>query len=139
MIKRNYKVKGDDVNDFMVMQNCAFLHYSSKMITLFLSELGISTSYLNSNAIGWLKENDQILNYKKLMFSQEFSVCLQLQSGIKKTCMHLTVEFYNSEMDLAAKVASDLSWIDYKTWSLTSPPNKLLPFLNFERNLRKAV
>ena len=89
--------------------------------------------------MGWQKENDQIRNYKRLMFSQDFTVSLYFQSGIKDRCTHLLIEFYNSQSELVAKVESDLSWVDYSTWQEATPPNKLLPFLNFERNLRKAV
>jgi acyl-CoA thioesterase FadM len=47
MFQRNYKVKGEDVNDFMVMQNAAFLKYSSKLLDTFLHENGFTGHKLN--------------------------------------------------------------------------------------------
>ena len=42
MFTRTYTGKGEDVNDFMIMQNFAYLTYSSKILEAFLLEKGFS-------------------------------------------------------------------------------------------------
>ena len=66
MFTRNFRVKGDDVNDFMVMENAAFLTYSSKIVEVFLLDNGFSNLKLNSLKIGWQKSNDRLINQKRL-------------------------------------------------------------------------
>ena len=62
MFIRTFKVKGEDVNDFMIMQNFAYLSYSSKLLEVYLLEKGYSQLKLNSLKIGWQKSNDRLIN-----------------------------------------------------------------------------
>ena len=52
MFQRNYKVKGADVNDFMVMQNAAYLNYSSKLLETFLFVKGFTKIKMNALKVG---------------------------------------------------------------------------------------
>jgi acyl-CoA thioesterase FadM len=137
MFVRNYRVKGADVNDFMVMQNFAYLSYSSKIIEAYLLENGFSPMKLNNLQIGWQKNNDQLRNKHHLMFAQDFSVRLNFESSLHQEAISTFVDFYNSEGALVATVITQLQWMNYSDWKFISTPKNMKHL--FERNFRKAV
>tara|TARA_R110001632_G_scaffold43376_6_gene110027 strand:+ start:27356 stop:27781 length:426 start_codon:yes stop_codon:yes gene_type:complete len=141
MFARNFKVKGEDVNDFMVMENASFLRYSSKIVEVFLLENGFSKLKLNSLKIGWQKSNDRLINQKRLMFTETFSVQLNIISstsfeGNKKL---VTVDFYNNRSELSATLITEICWFDYTTWETITPPKKIAQFFTETAKFKKAV
>lgn len=140
MIQREYKVKGEDVNDFMVMQNFAYLRYTSKLIEIFLLEKGFSQMKLNNLKIGWEKNNDQLKNEKKLMFMEPFTALLEFDSsGNFGDHTKVIVRFFDKEGSLCSVVTTELQWIDYSNWELIAPPKKIAHhFFNLPQ-YRKAV
>ncbi len=139
MFKRNYTVKGEDVNDFMVMQNFAYLRYTSKLIELFLLEKGFSKPKLNNLKIGWQKSNDQLKNSKKLMFMQSFSAVLEFDtSGDYGDHTYVMVRFYNSENELCSTVSTELHWVDYSNWEIIHPPKGIMKYFVNEIHQRIA-
>ena len=140
MFVRNYKVKGEDVNDFMIMQNFAYLSYSSKLIEAYLLEKGYPKMKLNSLKIGWQKSNDQLLNKKHLMFAQEFSVRLNFDCNqIDENTIKTYIDFYNNKGELSATLTTDLQWFDYESWELITPPKKIAQHFTIQQKLRRAV
>ena len=139
MFVRNYRVKGEDVNDFMVMQNFAYLSYSSKIIEAYLLENGFSQLKLNSLQIGWQKSNDQVRNKKNLMFAQNFSVRLNFGLNNGKDGIETYVDFYNEKSELMATVFTNLHWIDYEQWECIHLPQKLSHLFIQQVQYRKAV
>ena len=140
MFIRNYKVKGEDVNDFMIMQNFAYLSYSSKLIESYLLEKGYPRLKLNSLKIGWQKSNDQLLNKKHLMFAQEFTIRLNFDCNqINENGIKTYIDFYNSKGELCATLTTDLQWFDYENWKQITPPKKIAQHFTIQQELRRAV
>ena len=96
MFQRNYKVKGEDVNDFMVMQNSAYLKYASIVMETFLFVNGFTKLKMNNLKVGLQKNNDQIIQQKQLLFTQPFITKLELKSlGVCEQKMSIAVHFFN--------------------------------------------
>ncbi len=139
MFKRNFTVKGEDVNDFMVMQNFAYLKYTSKLIEVFLLDHGFSTSKLNDLKIGWQKNNDQLKNSRKLMFMQAFSAALEFDtSGNFSDHTYVTVRFYNTENELCSEVSTELHWVNYTNWEVIHPPKGIMKYFTNPLQHRRA-
>ena len=139
MFARNYKVRGEDVNDFMVMQNFAYLSYASRLIEAYLMENGFPQLKLNSMKIGWQKSNDQLKNKKHLMFTQNFSVRLNFHIGSRKDGVNTSIDFYNQKGELVATLNTELTWINYETWERIIPPHSMMHLFEGNKGLRKAV
>lgn len=139
MFVRNYRVKGEDVNDFMVMQNFAYLSYSSRLIETYLMENGFPQMKLNSLKIGWQKSNDQLQNKKPLMFTQNFSVRLNFDTSSDENHIKTFVDFYNERGELTTTLTTDLSWINYESWEAMKPPHNMMHLFARKNELRRAV
>ncbi|ARV14930.1 hypothetical protein BTO07_07115 [Polaribacter sp. SA4-12] len=135
MFKRKYTVKGEDVNDFMVMQNAAYLKYASKIVETFLFVNGFTSLKMNKSKVGLQKSNDQIKHLKNLMFTKPFSVELVCKEiGLCQQKMSVEVYFYNEKEELSTKVIRELFWFDYTTWQALTPPKVIAKhFLQQER------
>lgn len=139
MFYRNYKVRGEDVNDFMVMQNFAYLSYSSKLIEAYLLEHGFSQLKLNSMNLGWQKSNDHLRNKKHLMFAQSFTARLNFGEGVQNKTIVAHIDFYNDQQELVATLTTELSWFDYAEWKFVSPPRQIENLFIRKMELRRAV
>lgn len=139
MFERKYTVKGGDVNDFMVMQNFAYLKYTSKLIEIFLLEKGFSKPKLNDLKIGWQKSNDQLKNVEKLMFMESFSAIMEFDtSRISEDRTHIVVHFYNSKNELCSTVQTELHWVNYNNWEMIHPPKGIMKYFSSEIQHRRA-
>jgi len=139
MFKRNYTVKGEDVNDFMVMQNFAYLKYTSKLIEIFLLDNGFSMLKLNDLKIGWQKNNDQLKNSRKLMFMEAFSAVMEFHtSKTIENHIHVVVRFYNSKNELCSTVNTELNWVNYNNWEIIHPPKGIMKYFSNEIQHRRA-
>ena len=126
MFQRNYKVEGNDVNDYMVMQNTAYLKYSAKIVETFLFVKGYPKLKMNTLKVGLEKKNDEILQYKQLFFTQAFSVELVFKNILfTNQKMTVTIHFYNQEKELCATITRELYWFDYTSWQIISPPKSI--------------
>ncbi|MEQ6124776.1 hypothetical protein AAON49_11275 [Pseudotenacibaculum sp. MALMAid0570] len=140
MFTRNYKVKGEDVNDFMIMQNFAYVSYSSKLIEAYLLEKGFPRLKLNSLKIGWQKSNDQLQNTKHLMFTELFTVRLNFErTYTQKSVVKTYIDFYNAKNELCATLITDLQWLDYTTLKLIIPPKNIAQHFFKLDQLKRAV
>lgn len=139
MFIRNYRVKGEDVNDFMVMQNFAYLSYSSRLIETYFMENGFPQMKLNSLKIGWQKSNDQLQNKKPLMFTQNFSVRLNFDTDTNTEYIKTFIDFYNERNELTATLTTDLSWMNYDNWEQIKAPQNMMHLFTPKTSLRKAV
>lgn len=139
MFQRKYTVKGEDVNDFMVMQNAAYLQYASKLLATFLYKNGFTNLKMNTLKVGLEQQNDSLKIYKPLFFTKEFTinmVCENLLSSSNK--MIVTIQFYNSKDELAATLTRELVWFDYENWQALTPPNKLLQYFTVVQEFGKV-
>lgn len=140
MFRRTYKVKGEDVNDFMVMQNFAYLSYSSKLLEVYLLEKGYSQLKLNTLKIGWQKSNDRLINKQRLMFTESFSVQLNFsETSMKENKMTVLVDFYNAKNELCATLMTELQWFDYNAWEIITPPKGIAQHFYTQEEFRRAV
>lgn len=139
MFQRNYKVKGEDVNDFMVMQNAAYLNYSSKLLETFLFVKGFTKLKMNTLNVGLQKKNDQIIQHKPLLFTQFFSVDLEFISiTFSNQKMNVSIHFYNDKKELCTTITRELFWFDYAAWETISPPKTIIKYF-VEENLYGKV
>lgn len=139
MFIRNYTVKGSDVNDFMVMQNFAYLHYSTKLVESYLLEKGYSQQRLNSLELAWQKCNDRLTNKSVLMFTQKFEVQLNFADGDLGINQRLFIDFYNSDQELVASLQTELCWFNHNNWELVHPPKRISNLFAPKFPLRQAV
>jgi acyl-CoA thioesterase FadM len=139
MFNRNYKVRGEDVNDFMVMQNFAYLSYSSKLIEAYLLEHGFSQVKLNSLQLGWQKSNDHLRNKKHLMFAQNFTARLNFGASSIENGVTTFIDFYDDRQELVATITTQLTWFDYEAWTFVSPPQQIANLFPRKTSLRRAV
>ncbi|WP_299672277.1 thioesterase family protein [uncultured Polaribacter sp.] len=135
MFQRTYTVKGEDVNDFMVMQNAAFLNYASKLFDTFLFVNGFAKLKMNTLKVGVQKSNAQIKHHNYLMFTQPFSIELDCKElGLCEKKMTIEVHFYNQKKELCATINSALFWFDYSSWESVKPPKTIAKhFLNNQK------
>jgi len=139
MFYRNYKVRGEDVNDFMVMQNFAYLSYSSKLIEAYLLANGFSQLKLNSLQLGWQKNNDHLRNKKHLMFAKNFTARLNFGESTHEKAVTTFIDFYDDQQELVATLTTELSWFDYGEWTYTAPPRQIANLFPRKSTWRRAV
>lgn len=139
MFQRNYRVKGEDVNDFMVMQNAAYLNYSSKILETFLFVKGFTKIKMNALQVGLQKKNDQITQYKPMLFTEDFSVSLEFKSiAFTNHKMSVSVHFYNAKKELCTSISRELFWFDYTAWETVSPPKNIAKYFVEEKEFGKV-
>lgn len=139
MFQRKYSVKGEDVNDFMVMQNAAYLKYVSKLVETFLFNNGFSSSKMNSLKVGLQKNNDQIKHKNYLMFTELFFVKLEfINLNYSSNRMNIKVHFYNDKEELCTTVIRDLFWFNYTSWKTIKPPKTIAKYFLQNEELRQV-
>jgi acyl-CoA thioesterase FadM len=139
MFSRSYSVKGEDVNDFMVMQNNAYLKYTTKLIDTFLYVNRFTKLKMNNLKVGLQNNNDKLQQFTPLLFTEQFSVKLQcklLCNNSKK--MNVEIYFYNNKEELCALVSREISWFNYEVWQIETPPKKICNYFT-ENTLLEAV
>ncbi|WP_299061679.1 thioesterase family protein [uncultured Polaribacter sp.] len=139
MFQRNYTVKGEDVNDFMVMQNRAYLKYASKIVETFLYVKGFTSLKMNNLKVGLQKTNDQVIQQNRLMFTQPFSVKLEFRElGFCAQKMNIAIYFYNEKEQVCATVLRELFWFDYTSWTTKAPPKAISKYFLESNSLQKV-
>ncbi len=139
MFQRIYTVKGNDVNDFMVMQNAAYLHYASLIFDVFLLEKGFSKDKMNKQKVGLDKKKDQLFLNKHLMFTKEFTIKLEfLDLLFTNQKMNIAVHFYNEKQELCATVQRELFWFCYDSWQSVCPPKTISKYFSKTKEYRKV-
>lgn len=132
MFEKLYKVRGIDVNGFMIMQNVAYITYATKLIEVFLTEKGYSKNRLNKLKIGLQKRNEQVFCTKPLMFNQLFTVAFTVDDFIDNgNTLKTSVIFYNEDKEVCARVITEFYWFDYHKWIPMLAPKSILRHFNF--------
>ncbi len=116
MFKREYKVKGDDVNDFMVMQDHAYCMYIQSTLMAFLTEKGYSKHEINSCKIGFKTCMRELTYRKHLMFTQHFFINLEpIDLIYNKQKIRVKSRFFNAQNELCVTAITQFYLnIDYK-------------------------
>ena len=117
MFRKKFKVTGEDVDDFMVMENTAYHHYASSILNSFLFEKGYSKQKIELQNVELKASKESFSLQKHLMFTQEFFVNLEL-SGLDGSEQKLNIKnrFFNANNELCATMTAKLHWT-HDTWS----------------------
>ncbi len=127
MFRKIYKVKGEDVNDYMVMQNTAYHKYTSSVFETFLFEIGYSKQKLSTLNIGVQICKEELVHHKRLMFMQNFFLYLELQnSDNNEREIHIRSRFFNVHNELCTISFTKFYWFDYYSQQITTTPKKMI-------------
>ena len=110
MIRKNYVVSGDDVNDAMVMENTAYISYTLRLLYHFLFSNGFSRQKLNALHLGLQEKNHVLICYKNLMFTEHFFV--EIKHCYIDDKINIKSCFFNSKNECCAEVTKEIEWID---------------------------
>ncbi len=126
MFRRTYKVKGEDVDDFMIMQDFAYYSYASSILKSYLFEKGYSKHKLNTLKIDFQEFSQKIIYQKHLMFTQSFFVNLEFigtnNNGQK---INIRNRFFNTKNELCVTASTQLYWFD-NSKEVIAPPKPII-------------
>lgn len=112
IIKREYKVKGEDVDDFMVMETSAYEKYVISIFKTFLFENGLKNKISKKVDFTSVTSMNSFVLIKPLMFLQEFCLNLELiytDKNLKK--IEIKSRFFNSKNELC--VMANTHFLDF--------------------------
>ncbi|MWB93282.1 hypothetical protein GON26_02830 [Flavobacterium sp. GA093] len=135
MICKNYVVAGEDVNDFMVMENAAYLSYTKRLLYHFLFENGFSREKLNTFNLGLQERNHVLVCYQNLMFTEPFFVEMKHFSVDDKISFKSL--FFNSKKECCAEVTKEVEWFDNIKKEAIAVPKQILLHFTEHQNRRK--
>nr|WP_294786194.1 hypothetical protein [uncultured Flavobacterium sp.] len=131
MICKNYTVTGEDVNDFMVMENTAYISYTLRLLYHFLFTSGFSKEKLNALHLGFQEQKTMLVLHKDLMFTESFTVKIKY-CRIDDT-INIESSFYNSKEECCAEVTNEIKWFDTMRNEIIVTPSHILK--HFRSNL----
>ncbi|MBW1296486.1 hypothetical protein GBO31_13310 [Aquimarina litoralis] len=101
MFRRDYKVKGEDVNDYMYMEKTAYQKYMTSIINTFLFEKGFIKKKMKTLPYLQSESSDSLMLIKPLMFLQDFFINLEL-IHIDKNLKNIQIKsrFFNADNEL---------------------------------------
>ncbi|PAM93785.1 hypothetical protein B4N84_16050 [Flavobacterium sp. IR1] len=128
MICKNYTVTGEDVNDFMVMESTAYISYSTRLLYHFLFHNGFSKEKLNALHLGFEEENNELVCYQNLMFTEPFLVEMKhCQIGDK---INIRSSFFNAKNECCAEVIKEVQWVDHTRGQIITTPQQIRQHFN---------
>ncbi|MBQ4819409.1 thioesterase family protein [Aquimarina sp. MMG016] len=140
--RKTYKVKGEDVNDFMVMQNFAYHSYASSIFKSFLFEKGYSKRKLNASKIDIQEYHRTLTHRKPLMFMQDFFVNMEFVNNADNKKISIKNRFFNTKNELCVTAITQLYWFDFNNQKVIAMPKDILecflpePFCPLTRRLQ---
>ncbi|SEK50614.1 hypothetical protein SAMN04487910_0681 [Aquimarina amphilecti] len=127
MFRRNFKVKGEDVDDYMVMQDTAYIEYTSSILFAFLFEKGYTSKKREHTHFNMQKSIGSLIQRKHLMFMQDFFINLELISiDTNKQKLNIRNRFFNSNNELCVTTNTYLYWMDSNQQEIIIPPKKII-------------
>jgi len=105
MYRKKFRVTGQDVDDFMVMQDFAYDLYTHSLMQNFLIESGYSKQIRERLTNHFKNSNKQLTCLKNLMFTQDFFVhldCFDIMENDSKITMQN--RFFNTANELCATI-----------------------------------
>lgn len=124
MIRKNYVVKGEDVDDYMVMENTSYLSYSFRLLYHFLFQKGYSKEKLNALKLGLKEGNHTLMIYKNLMFTQAFSV--EMDYCYSNGNININSYFFNAQNVICADLILEVNWFDYNRGEIIAVPRQII-------------
>ncbi|KAF2516644.1 hypothetical protein [Flavobacterium foetidum] len=124
MIYKNYVVTGEDVNDYMVMENAAYASYTLRLLYHFLFYNGFSKERLNYMHLSLQEGNHELVSHKDLMFTEHFLV--ELKHCTIDDKINLKSYFFNSKNECCAEVTKEVKWFDPISKEVIKTPQLIL-------------
>ncbi|SFE08998.1 thioesterase family protein [Flavobacterium phragmitis] len=128
MICKNYVVTGEDVNDYMVMEDTAYISYTMRLLYHFLFDNGFSKEKLNYMHLGLQEGNHELIFHRKLMFTEHFFVRIKYCNIEDK--INIKSYFFNSKNQCCAEVIKELEWFDSLNKKIIPAPRKIKKHFN---------
>lgn len=124
MICKNYVVSGEDVNDFMVMEDAAYISYTLRLLYHFLFHNGFSREKLNALHLGLQEGNHALVCHKNLMFTEPFFV--EMKYCYVEDKINIKSCFFNSKNECCAEVVKEVEWFDSIRREVIAAPKQIL-------------
>ncbi|GAA3642524.1 hypothetical protein [Flavivirga jejuensis] len=103
MFRQQYRVKGEDVNDFMEMEKFAYRLYTISLIKTFLSKKGYSKKAVENFKTILEECSIQLAFQKNLIFTQDFFMYLDnFKVAKNEKELILNTRFFNAKNELCA-------------------------------------
>ena len=116
ILRKKYKVKGEDVDDFMVMNKAAYYSYIRSLVYNLLAEKGISKRSKDLIKIELSRSDGEIIKLQDLMFMQNFFLNLEVVTiPTDKKQIYVKSRFFDTNNELCAMVTSHFYWFDQYT------------------------
>jgi acyl-CoA thioesterase FadM len=128
MICKNYIVSGEDVNDFMVMENTAYISYTLRLLYRFLFDKGFSKEKLKTLNLDLQEGNHELVVHKNLMFTEHFFI--KMQQCYLDDKIHIKSFFFNSKNECCAEVTKEVEWFDNIRREVVASPKQILQHFN---------
>lgn len=128
MICKNYVVAGEDVNDYMVMENTAYISYTLRLLYHFLFNNGFSKEKLNALHLGLQEGHHELICYKNLMFTEPFFV--EMKHCYINDTIKIKSSFFNSKNECCAEVTKEVEWFDSIRKEIIATPKVILQHFN---------
>ncbi|WP_299217147.1 hypothetical protein [uncultured Aquimarina sp.] len=114
MFRRNFKVKGEDVDDFMVMQENAYQSYTSSILSAYLFEKGYAKQKRKTINFDLQEFLETKKIRKHLMFMQDFFINMELLSfDEKQQKLIVRNSFFNASNELCVTAKTSISWFEH--------------------------
>lgn len=124
MICKNYVVTGEDVNDYMVMEDIAYSSYTLRLLYHFLFHNGFSKEKLNQMHLGLQEGNHELVSHKDLMFTENFLV--EMKHCYIEDKINIKSYFFNSKNECCAEVTKEVKWFDPISKEVIKTPKHIL-------------
>lgn len=124
MICKNYIVTGEDVNDYMVMEDSAYISYTIRLLYHFLFHNGFSKEKLNYMHLGLQEGNHELVCHKNLMFTEHFLV--EMKHWQIEDKINIKSHFFNSKNECCAEVIKEINWCNPISNEIIKTPKNIL-------------
>lgn len=105
MYRKKYRVTGEDVDDFMVMQDFAYNSYTLSLLKNFLAEKGYSKEARDQFADKLKNSSKQLKCLKNLMFTQDFFINMDFFDVVDNNeKIKIQNRFFNAQNELCATI-----------------------------------
>ncbi|MCP2025318.1 hypothetical protein L1276_000458 [Flavobacterium sp. HSC-32F16] len=132
MICKNYVVTGEDVNDFMVMENASYISYTIRLLYHFLFHNGFSKQKLYTLNLDLHEGNHELICHKDLMFTEPFFI--ELKHCYIDDKINIKSCFFNFKNECCAEVVKEVEWFDPLRREIIATPKQILKHFNLNNH-----
>ena len=130
MYSKQLYVGWGDLDSNGHMRNTAFLDRSADVRMFFFSENGFPMKEFKRLGIGPVILKDTIEDRRECFLLEPIQVSMALQALSNDAARFVVVnEFHRGDLQLAARISSNVGWLDLEKRALTTPPAELAQLL----------